>query len=65
VSEDSPDKSPPIDYQSPGAPDAGRSQWITDDHAMSKWLVGCALIITGIGAVIAAIVTVLSLAVGC
>ena len=64
MSDDPPDH-PPLDYQPPGAPDAGRSQWITDEHAIGKWLIGCGLIATGIGAVIAAIVTVLSFAVGC
>ncbi len=60
---DSPERFPrpqmpsPLPYQSPGA-QAG-SQWITDDGPGGKWLVGCLIVLSVIGAVVATIAGVI------
>lgn len=52
--------SPPghLSYQSPGA--HAKSQWITDDQPGGAWLVGCLLVLCGLGAVLGAAAWVLS-----
>ncbi len=43
----------PLPYQSPGA--HGKSQWITDDGPGGKWLVGCLIVLSVAGVIVAAI----------
>jgi hypothetical protein len=47
---------PPLAYQSPGA--HAKSQWITDEGAGGKWLVGCLIVLSVAGAVVAGVVGV-------
>ena len=54
---------PPLEYRTPGA--EPKSQWVTDDHPGHFWLVGCLLVLTGVGAVAGAVWGVVSLMAGC
>ena len=53
----------PLEYRTPGA--EPRSQWITDDQPGHFWLVGCLLVLTGVGAVGGAVWGIVSLLAGC
>jgi hypothetical protein len=58
----SPDQRP-LDYRTPGA--EPKSQWWTDDQPGQVWVIGCLLVLTGLGAIGSAIVGVVSLFLGC
>lgn len=56
--QDEPSPPVPLLYQSPGA--HGKSQWITDDQPGGAWLVGCLLVLCGLGAVLGGVAWFLS-----
>ncbi len=43
----------PLPYQSPGAHQ--QSQWITDDGPGGRWLVGCLIVVSVAGVLVAAV----------
>jgi hypothetical protein len=53
----------PLEYRAPGP--EPKSQWVTDEHPGSGWLVGCLLLLTGIGAVASVVLGVVWFLMGC
>ena len=49
----SPQYTGPLPYQSPGAHQ--KSQWVTDEQATGKILIGCAIVVSVVGTILGAI----------
>ena len=58
-----PEPAAPLEYRTPGP--EPKSQWVTDEHPGSNWLVGCLLVLTAVGTVGSAVLGVAWFLAGC